>query len=131
MNGTVEEWLAKSEGDYRTSTREFSATESPNYDAVCYHAQQCIEKLMKALLIHRGTVPPRTHELLRLGELVRVEYPQWTCAKQDVRFLTRAGTAFRYPGDDADRKDAEKAMAICTRLRTSLLTLIAPDDAGE
>ena len=131
MNGTVEEWLAKSEGDYRTSARELSATESPNYDAACYHAQQCIEKLMKALLIHRGTVPPRTHELLRLSELVRVEYPQWACAKQDVRFLTRAGMAFRYPGDDADRKDAEKALTICTRLRTSLLTLIAPDDAGE
>ncbi len=40
MNGTVKEWIAKAEADYSTATRELKATESPNFNAVCFHAQQ-------------------------------------------------------------------------------------------
>jgi HEPN domain-containing protein len=45
MNDVVQEWVSKAEGDYRTANREFAVTDEPNFDAVCYHAQQCIEKL--------------------------------------------------------------------------------------
>jgi len=44
------EWIGKAEGDIRTSQREFSVNEHPNYDAVCFHAQQCAEKYLKAQL---------------------------------------------------------------------------------
>jgi HEPN domain-containing protein len=50
---TVKEWIAKAEGDFTVACREMRARKSPNYDAACFHCQQCIEKLMKALLIHR------------------------------------------------------------------------------
>ena len=56
MNATVKEWIAKAEADFSTATRELQAAESPNFDAVCFHAQQCAEKLMKALLIHLSVV---------------------------------------------------------------------------
>lgn len=58
MNATVREWIAKAEGDYNTAQRELGIVDSPNYDAVCFHAAQAVEKLMKALLIHLGVVPP-------------------------------------------------------------------------
>lgn len=41
MNGTVNEWVSKAEGDYATAARELRATESPNYDAACFHAEHC------------------------------------------------------------------------------------------
>jgi len=41
MNGTVKEWISKAEGDYATAARELRATESANYDAACFHAEQC------------------------------------------------------------------------------------------
>jgi len=63
MNVVVREWLDKAEGDFRTATREIAVTEAPNYDAFCFHAQQCIEKLLKAALIAYGTSAPRTHDL--------------------------------------------------------------------
>jgi HEPN domain-containing protein len=44
MNPLTLEWIEKAEGDFATATREFAVTEKPNYDAVCYHAQQCAEK---------------------------------------------------------------------------------------
>jgi hypothetical protein len=48
MNETAREWITKADGDFRTAGREILVEEGPNFDAVCYHAQQCIEKLMKA-----------------------------------------------------------------------------------
>ena len=67
MNEVIEEWVRKAEGDYRTALREMAVTEDPNYDAVCFHAQQCIEKLVKAALIARSIVPPKSHDLPTLG----------------------------------------------------------------
>ena len=48
MNETIREWVAKAEADYATAQRELCVKSSPNYDGVCFHAQQCVEKLMKA-----------------------------------------------------------------------------------
>ena len=44
MNSQVTEWVLKAEGDFLTAGRELRARKSPNYDAVCFHAQQCAEK---------------------------------------------------------------------------------------
>ncbi len=41
MNDTVKEWIDKAERDLATARRELAAVEQPNYDAVCFHAQQC------------------------------------------------------------------------------------------
>ncbi len=53
MNEVVQEWLDRAEGDYATARRENAVVEQPNHVAVCFHAQQCIEKLMKGLLAKR------------------------------------------------------------------------------
>jgi HEPN domain-containing protein len=50
MNPAVAEWISKAEGDFTTAGRELRARKSPNYDAVCFHAQQCGEKYLKAIL---------------------------------------------------------------------------------
>ena len=70
MSRIVQEWVEKAEGDFLTAQRELRADPNPNYDAACYHAQQCAEKLMKALLIKVGVTPPRTHHLVILNELL-------------------------------------------------------------
>jgi HEPN domain-containing protein len=44
------------------------------YNPACFHAQQCVEKSIKAVLIHQGTVPPRIHSLIDLLSLVTVEF---------------------------------------------------------
>jgi HEPN domain-containing protein len=120
MNGTAKEWAAKGEADFSTAARELKAPESPNFDAVCFHAQQCVEKLMKALVIHLGIVPPRIHDLTELDRLLAPVCPQWTCPVQEPRFLTRASVDFRYPGESADREEATESLDIATRLRALL-----------
>ncbi|WP_276955191.1 HEPN domain-containing protein [Allomeiothermus silvanus] len=125
MNDVVQEWVSKAEGDYRTANREFAVTDEPNYDAVCYHAQQCIEKLMKANLIEREIPFPRTHNLVQLAGLLKPALPAgklWSL--YDLRFLSQAAVAYRYPGEVAEYEDAREALAICSRLRIELLAML-------
>lgn len=127
MNATVREWIAKAEGDYATAERELHPTGTPNLDAVCFHAEQCIEKLMKALLIHLGVTPPRSHDLVALDCLLAPVCQGWSWPVEELRFLTRAGMDFRYPGESADQKEASESLDIATRLRAKLrLMLDAP-----
>src|ERR1700693_4536320 len=78
MNATVSEWIAKAEGDYATAARELRATDSLNFDAVCFHAEQCVEKFMKASLIQLGVVPPRNHDLPSLDRLLSPVCSGWS-----------------------------------------------------
>ncbi len=50
MKAITQEWINKAEGDWTTLMREYRARESPNYDAACFHAQQCAEKYLKSRL---------------------------------------------------------------------------------
>jgi HEPN domain-containing protein len=124
MNKVVKEWRDKAQGDYATAQRELNAPQNPNYDAVCFHAQQCIEKLMKAALIQRHIVPPKTHDLFQLDQLLRPACTDWQTAVDELRFLSRAAVDFRYPGEFADREEAEEAFAICSAFREVLLTIL-------
>ena len=124
MKDTTKEWTEKAEADYTTAIRELKAPDSPNFDAVCFHAQQCVEKLMKALLIHLGIVPPRSHDLTELERLLAPVCPQWSWPVQELRFLTRAAVDFRYPGESADIEEATEALDIATRLRERLRLLL-------
>jgi len=123
MNDTTREWFAKAEADCRTAERELAARESPNFDAVCFHAQQCVEKTMKGILLARGAVPPRTHDLIELAKLVRELCPGWSAPLEDLRFLIRAAAIYRYPGESADHAEAEEALTIGMRLKASLTAL--------
>ena len=43
MKPLTREWIGKAEGDLATVRREVQARKAPNYDAACFHAQQCME----------------------------------------------------------------------------------------
>ena len=50
MKQLTREWIMKAEGDFHTAARERRARTAPNYDAACFHAQQCVEKY---LILHK------------------------------------------------------------------------------
>jgi len=98
---------------------------------VCFHAQQCIEKLFKALLIDRGTIPPKAHDLVHLSRLVRAVCQDWDWSMEELRYLTRAAVDFRYPGESADAEEAEQALQICAKIRPVLLSLLGKESVEE
>ena len=113
----LEEWVGKVEGDYATASRKFAVGDTPNYDAVCFHAQQCVEKYLKALLIHAGRTPPKIHDLVELHRLLQPVCPEWDWPVEELRLVSMSAVMSRYPGEFADREEAEVALTICTRLR--------------
>jgi HEPN domain-containing protein len=124
MNETVREWLRKAERDFATARREIAVVQDPNYDGVCFHAQQGAEKLLKAVLINLGVRPDRTHDLSHLGRSLHGLRPTWTWPEEDLIYLSRASVEYRYPGEEATDSDARQSLDIAERLRTALLPLL-------
>ena len=131
MNGTVREWIDKAESDYEVAQLAMSAAGRPHCDAVCFHAQQCVEKLMKGVLVHIGMKPPRTHNLVALSDLLARNCAGWTSSSRELRFLTKGAGTLRYPGTTSDPGDAASALSICTRLRGRLLQLFQANGDAE
>lgn len=128
MSELVDEWVHKARGDLATARRELAAIDGPNYAAVCFHAQQCAEKLMKGLLIQRGVTPPKVHDLAELNRLVGKACPDWRWDLAELHYLSRAAVEYRCPGESADRDDAAQSMAVCERLAAALERLLEPDE---
>jgi HEPN domain-containing protein len=78
MKAITQEWISKAEGDWATLMREYRARKNPNYDAVCFHAQQCGEKYLKARLQEAGISFAKTHNLLHLLSSILTVEPSWT-----------------------------------------------------
>lgn len=121
---TVKEWIEKAEGDFTVACREMRARKSPSYDAVCFHSQQCVEKLMKALLIHLGATPPKTHMLIVLDDMLAPICPGWAWQADQLRFLSRSAVFLRYPGESAGKDEAREALNIARKIRKLLLELL-------
>lgn len=67
MKPRTMEWIEKAEGDLTIALREVNAPE-PVWDGICFHAQQCAEKYLKALLEEQGIPFSKTHDLVYLLE---------------------------------------------------------------
>ncbi|MBC7783156.1 MAG: HEPN domain-containing protein [Burkholderiales bacterium] len=122
MSATVDEWLSKAHRDLQSAERELTSGD-PNFDLVCFLCQQTAEKIMKAVLISRQQLAPKTHDLVDLSrainQVVAFEYDEPT-----LKWLTAAAVDYRYPGESADADDANRAFHICRSVRDHLLPLV-------
>jgi HEPN domain-containing protein len=118
MTPITREWVEKAESDYRIASREARVRREPSYDGVCFHAQQCAEKYLKARLQEAGVEFPKTHDAEELmNRLLGIE-PQIATLRSDLKALAAYAVDFRYPGISADRQLAREALEQCTRVRS-------------
>jgi HEPN domain-containing protein len=117
MKPLTTEWVAKAEADFATAQREATASEEPNYDAACFHAQQCAEKYMKAQLVEWNVRPPRTHDLTALAALIAPFDSAWNEPQPELDWLTTLAVEIRYPGASSAADDAARALGIAARIR--------------
>jgi HEPN domain-containing protein len=103
MNPLTLEWVNKVEGDFNTARRELRARKAPNYDAVCFHAQQMVEKYLKAFLQEKKKLTPKTHVLLDLLALCMAIEPAFQILQPALNQLEGYAVRFRYPGSLADQ----------------------------
>lgn len=125
MNELTAEWIAKAEGDFVTAGRELRARRQPNYDAVCFHAQQMAEKYMKAVLQEHGVPFPKTHSLIVLLEMCIGEVDGSFEAQRDLLIrLDRYAVQFRYPGESAEKLEASLAYRTAAQFRSFVRPLL-------
>lgn len=96
MKPVTEAWLVKA-GDDLEAIRVLRG--NPQLTAVvAFHAQQCVEKCLKAVAEERMGTVPRVHDLRRLWEVVADQFPD-SLNLDVLRELTDVYTDCRYPGD--------------------------------
>lgn len=123
MNPLAPEWIDKAEGDYAVAKRELRARTRPNYDAVCFHAQQRVEILQE----HEISFA-KTHDLVVLLDAVNHVPPLLEPFREPLELLTSFAVVFRYPGDSADKEMARDALTQCKAIRSvARSTLGLPD----
>ncbi len=106
----IERWLEKAENDLKTA-RVMLATDPPVTDVVCFHAQQCAEKSLKAFLVFADIHVEKTHYLPRLVELCSGFDPAFRDQKDLAAELTDYAVAGRYPDEGTDITVAEAVAA--------------------
>ena len=115
----VREWLAKADNDFNAARTLGLAKGCPT-DAVCFHAQQCVEKYIKALLVLNEIDFPRTHDLSVLFALLPVKARPPMSAEEQAK-LTDYATGARYPGwGEIQLAEARRAVIVARRVRAEL-----------
>jgi HEPN domain-containing protein len=118
------QWTAKAKNDLLDADNNLAARQVP-CDTVCFHCQQAVEKLLKAVLSAKGVPPPRTHDLLSLLELVLPFAPQVDNTRDCLAILTPYSVASRYPDDDGlnipSLEDAKEARQCANRVLNLLV----------
>lgn len=89
---------------------------------VCYHAQQTVEKILKAILTEHNIEFFRTHNVLDLSNAVKEIGLQVPLTPEDAIFLNSIYRA-RYPADlgllptgEPTKEDAQKSLSIAHKV---------------
>lgn len=120
----VHEWAGMAENDLRAAVHLLKLGRQCPTEVVCFHAQQCVEKYLKALLVLAGIDFPRTHDLEQLTSLLppRFHVPLTDGERAE---LTDYAVGARYPGaGEIPMRDARLAIAIARRVRSKARALL-------
>lgn len=96
MKPITHEWLARATDDLATAQVLLAHEHLTNM--VAFHAQQGVEKSLKAVIEELDLGLVKTHSLIRLYEMIRRRYP----VIEDMDMLDRLEAVYiesRYPGD--------------------------------
>ena len=116
----IKEWVDKAEEDYRTVEELYTKSADTFANTICFHAQQCAEKYLKALLVKNGLEPPWIHTLETLLDIIGSHIPELEKSRIVLAELTPYATEYRYPGRIAGKEDAEICMNSIKKLRMEM-----------
>ena len=124
-------WVAKADADLKMASVILRQSDSSLADGACYHAQQCVEKCFKAVLVASGVDFPRVHDLNALARLS----PQLLLLLTDDerRRLTQCASVIRYPGtyEPITLREARRLVALARRVRTAVRKALPASAVGR
>ena len=104
-------WLRRARSDLQLG-RVALRTKGVLPEDACFHAQQCAEKALKALLLQRGIDFPRTHVIEVLLDLLKVNGVDIPTGVDEAFQLSEYAVQTRYPGEWEPVTKAEARRAI-------------------
>lgn len=117
-NKVVGEWTEKADHDFGVALHIHQKSAKPWHDMVCYHAHQCAEKYLKAYLLSANLPFSKTHDLSALLKEVVKEDGTFVLIQDVLKVLGSYAVEVRYPGDEPDRKEADRAVKAMKEIRT-------------
>jgi len=130
MKGLTKEWIKKAEKDFLVAQREFNI-EPPEYDAVCFHSQQCVEKYMKAVLQENDIYFEKIHDLDILLEKCKTSIPGLLNLKKELVELSSFAVEIRYPGTEATVVEAKENLSVAAKVRKIIRIYFKLPPEGE
>lgn len=100
-------WAEKAEEDFILA-RSALRRKKPLIAGVCFHAQQCAEKYMKALLVSKKAGFRMSHDLLLLNNLCSSAGIFLEIDSKLLNTLTDFAVRTRYPGEEPTLNDAKE-----------------------
>jgi HEPN domain-containing protein len=94
--GTPESWLENARSDLRLARLAIGQDVLPGQ--ICFHAQQAVEKALKAVLLARRVEFPLTHDLEELLAILSDAGISVPADLQEAGALTPYAVETRYPG---------------------------------
>jgi HEPN domain-containing protein len=79
---------------------------------IAFHAQQAVEKYLKAVLVRHQVYFPKTHNIGTLLDLVALCERATAAALREAALLTPFGVEVRYPGDAPELLPGEEMRAV-------------------
>lgn len=120
----VAQWVEKAENDLTAAGHLVKLGKEGPMDTVCFHAQQCAEKYIKAVLFARQIAFPKTHDLVALIALLPKD-ARPTLAPELQEWMTDFATTFRYPDvESVSLTEARGAIAAARCVRKEMRRLL-------
>ncbi|MGQ3684217.1 MAG: HEPN domain-containing protein [Candidatus Loosdrechtia sp.] len=92
----TKEWVVHADEDIRLAKHALKLKSSCPYKLIAYHAQQCVEKYLKAYLVFRNIDFPYTHNISHLLEICP-DLAMQANDLQEAKVLTPYAITARYP----------------------------------
>ena len=117
----VGQWAEKAENDLRNAAHTLTLGEKCPTDTVCFHAQQRIEKYIKALLVWRAIKFRWNHDIAEMLRLLPAQ-DRPALTPDECEQFTDYATVNRYPGDypAITLTEARQAVKIARRVRKQI-----------
>ena len=96
-----------------------------------FHAQQCVEKLLKALLIQLGQTVDKIHDLAALSRQLEAVDGQWSWDGEELADLSSGAVLARYPGFETSAEEQAELVEFASNLRQALRILLRSEQQEE
>lgn len=120
----IREWTTKAENDLLVARYLLDMGAGCPADIVCFHAQQCVEKYIKAAIVRQGLEVPKTHDIERLANLTASQV-EVSLSPAEMRLLAGYAVEQRYPGYGPVTPDeAHEAVGMAEKVQKAIQSLL-------